>query len=200
MWQDVSGGNDNIVVGKFRCPHAPTSGASTSRATTSRSSSATSRRRAQPAAPGQDAGAGRQRAAARRADQRPGRRDAARAEDALLESFAGSIMVISHDRWFLDRIDPHPRRRGRLEVGLLRRQLPGVQADKKKRLGEEGAKPHRVQGVVARSPAMYRPGRCRQRRTAPPGEGTNASCRVSPLGSCRGDAAAATAARAIRGS
>jgi hypothetical protein len=47
-------------------------------------------------------------------------------EDALLE-FAGCALVISHDRWFLDRIcHAHPRLRRRLAVDLLRRQLPGI--------------------------------------------------------------------------
>ena len=65
-------------------------------------------------------------------------------EDALLE-FAGSVMVISHDRWFLDRIATH----------ILAAEDEGkwvffdgnyqeYEADKKKRLGEEGARPHRV--------------------------------------------------------
>ena len=47
-------------------------------------------------------------------------------EDALLE-FAGSVMVISHDRWFLDRIATHILAcEGDSQVGLLHRQLPGV--------------------------------------------------------------------------
>ena len=47
-------------------------------------------------------------------------------EEALLE-FAGSVLVISHDRWFLDRIATHILALGgRLEVGVLRRQLPRV--------------------------------------------------------------------------
>jgi sulfate-transporting ATPase len=65
-------------------------------------------------------------------------------EDALLE-YAGSVMVISHDRWFLDRIATH----------ILAAEDDGqwvffdgnfheYEADKKKRLGEEGARPHRV--------------------------------------------------------
>lgn len=65
-------------------------------------------------------------------------------EDALLE-FAGSVMVISHDRWFLDRIATH----------ILAAEDEGkwvffdgnyqeYEADKRKRLGEEGARPHRV--------------------------------------------------------
>ncbi|HQD47579.1 energy-dependent translational throttle protein EttA [Ottowia sp.] len=65
-------------------------------------------------------------------------------EDALLE-FAGSVMVISHDRWFLDRICTH----------ILAAEDEGkwvffdgnfheYEADKIKRLGEDGARPHRV--------------------------------------------------------
>jgi sulfate-transporting ATPase len=65
-------------------------------------------------------------------------------EDALLE-FAGSVMVISHDRWFLDRIATH----------ILAAEDEGkwvffdgnyqeYEADKRRRLGEEGARPHRV--------------------------------------------------------
>jgi sulfate-transporting ATPase len=65
-------------------------------------------------------------------------------EDALLE-FAGSVMVISHDRWFLDRICTH----------ILAAEDEGkwvffdgnfheYEADKVKRLGEDGARPHRV--------------------------------------------------------
>ena len=65
-------------------------------------------------------------------------------EDALLE-FAGSVLVISHDRWFLDRIATH----------ILAAEDEGkwtffdgnfheYEADKLKRLGEEGARPHRM--------------------------------------------------------
>ena len=49
-------------------------------------------------------------------------------EDALLE-FAGCVLVISHDRWFLDRIaTPHPRFRRRLQGELLRWQLSGIRS------------------------------------------------------------------------
>jgi sulfate-transporting ATPase len=49
-------------------------------------------------------------------------------EDALLE-FAGSVMVISHDRWFLDRIATHILAcRRRQPVDLLQRQLPGIRS------------------------------------------------------------------------
>ena len=65
-------------------------------------------------------------------------------EDALLE-FAGSIMVISHDRWFLDRICTHIlAAEGDSQWVFFDGNYQEYEADKKKRLGEEGAKPHRV--------------------------------------------------------
>ena len=65
-------------------------------------------------------------------------------EDALLE-FAGSVMVISHDRWFLDRIATHILAfEGNSQVTFFNGNYQEYEADKKKRLGEEGAKPKRI--------------------------------------------------------
>ena len=65
-------------------------------------------------------------------------------EDALLE-FAGSVMVISHDRWFLDRICTHIlAAEGDSQWTFFDGNYQEYEADKVKRLGEEGAKPHRV--------------------------------------------------------
>jgi len=65
-------------------------------------------------------------------------------EDALLE-FAGSVMVISHDRWFLDRIATHIlAAEGDSQWVFFDGNYQEYEADKRKRLGEEGAKPHRV--------------------------------------------------------
>lgn len=65
-------------------------------------------------------------------------------EDALLE-FAGSIMVISHDRWFLDRIATHILAcEGDSQWTFFDGNYQEYEADKKKRLGEEGAKPKRM--------------------------------------------------------
>jgi energy-dependent translational throttle protein EttA len=65
-------------------------------------------------------------------------------EDALLE-FAGSIMVISHDRWFLDRIATHIlAAEGDSKWTFFDGNYQEYEADKKKRLGEEGAKPKRL--------------------------------------------------------
>ena len=65
-------------------------------------------------------------------------------EDALLE-FPGSVMVISHDRWFLDRIATHILAcEGNSQWVFFDGNYQEYEADKKKRLGEEGAKPKRV--------------------------------------------------------
>ena len=65
-------------------------------------------------------------------------------EDALLE-FAGSILVISHDRWFLDRIATHIlAAEGDSKWTFFNGNYQEYEADKKKRLGEEGAKPKRI--------------------------------------------------------
>jgi energy-dependent translational throttle protein EttA len=65
-------------------------------------------------------------------------------EDALLE-FAGCVLVISHDRWFLDRIATHILAfEGDSQVTFFPGNYQEYEADKKKRLGEEGAKPKRI--------------------------------------------------------
>ncbi len=65
-------------------------------------------------------------------------------EDALLE-FAGCIMVTSHDRWFLDRIATHIlAAEGDSHWNFFTGNYQEYEADKKKRLGDEGARPHRL--------------------------------------------------------
>ena len=65
-------------------------------------------------------------------------------EDALLE-YGGTVLVISHDRWFLDRIATHIlAAEGDSQWVFFNGNYQEYEADKKKRLGEEGAKPKRV--------------------------------------------------------
>ncbi len=65
-------------------------------------------------------------------------------EDALTE-FAGTVMVISHDRWFLDRIATHIIAfEGDSNVYFFEGNYHEYEADKIKRLGEEAARPHRI--------------------------------------------------------
>lgn len=65
-------------------------------------------------------------------------------EDALLE-FSGCVLVTSHDRWFLDRIATHIlAAEGDSQWTFFNGNYQEYEADKKKRLGEEGAKPKRI--------------------------------------------------------
>ena len=65
-------------------------------------------------------------------------------EDALSE-FAGTVMVISHDRWFLDRIATHIIAfEGDSRLTFFEGNYQEYEADKKARLGEEAARPHRL--------------------------------------------------------
>ena len=65
-------------------------------------------------------------------------------EDALLD-FAGCVLVISHDRWFLDRIATHILAfEGDSKTTFFNGNYQEYEEDKKKRLGEEGAKPKRI--------------------------------------------------------
>jgi ATPase subunit of ABC transporter with duplicated ATPase domains len=65
-------------------------------------------------------------------------------EEALLD-FAGSAMVISHDRWFLDRIATHIIAfEGDSEAVWFEGNYADYEADRKKRLGAEADQPHRI--------------------------------------------------------
>jgi sulfate-transporting ATPase len=65
-------------------------------------------------------------------------------EEALLE-FAGTILVISHDRWFLDRIATHILAfEGDSQAVFFAGNFHEYEADKVRRLGEEGARPKRL--------------------------------------------------------
>jgi sulfate-transporting ATPase len=65
-------------------------------------------------------------------------------EDALAE-FAGTVLVISHDRWFLDRIATHIIAfEGDSRVVFFDGNYTEYEENKVARLGEEGARPHRL--------------------------------------------------------
>jgi len=65
-------------------------------------------------------------------------------EDALLE-FAGCAIVVSHDRWFLDRVATHMLAfEGDSRLLWFEGNYAEYEADKLRRLGPEGARPHRV--------------------------------------------------------
>jgi len=145
VWQDVSGGLDNIVVGKFVMPSRAYLGRFNFKGNDQQklvgSLSGGERGRLHLAKtlalggnvlmldePSNDLDVETLRAL----------------EEALLE-FAGSAMVISHDRWFLDRICTHILAcEGNSQWFFYDGNYQEYEVDKKKRLGEEGAKPHRL--------------------------------------------------------
>ena len=68
-----------------------------------------------------------------------------RALEEALENFGGCAVVISHDRWFLDRICTHILAfEGDSQVYWFEGNFSDYEENKKKRLGEEGAKPKRI--------------------------------------------------------
>ncbi len=72
-------------------------------------------------------------------------------EEALLE-FAGSVLVISHDRWFLDRIATHILAfESESNVTFFPGNYQEYEADKKKRLGEEASRPRRIRFKALKS-------------------------------------------------
>ncbi|WP_128003487.1 energy-dependent translational throttle protein EttA [Piscinibacter defluvii] len=145
VWEDVSGGLDNIVVGQFVMP---------SRAYLGRFNF---KGNDQQKLVGQLSGGERGRLHLAKTLARGGNVllldepsndldvETLRAlEEALLE-FAGSALVISHDRWFLDRICTHIlAAEGDSQWVFFNGNYQEYEADKKRRLGEEGARPHRL--------------------------------------------------------
>jgi energy-dependent translational throttle protein EttA len=145
VWEDVSGGQDTITVGKFQMP---------SRAYLARFNFR---------------GADQQKLVSQLSGGERGRLHLAKMlvsganvllldepsndldvetlralEEALLE-FAGSVLVISHDRWFLDRIATHIlAAEDDSQWVFFNGNYQEYEADKRKRLGEEAARPHRV--------------------------------------------------------
>jgi len=71
--------------------------------------------------------------------------DTLRALELALEEFAGCAMIISHDRWFLDRIATHMLAfEGESHVEWFEGNYQDYEADKKRRLGIEADQPHRI--------------------------------------------------------
>jgi len=68
-----------------------------------------------------------------------------RALEEALENFAGCAVVISHDRWFLDRIATHILAfEGDSRVFWFEGNFSDYEEDKRQRLGEDATQPHRI--------------------------------------------------------
>ncbi|MEJ6022406.1 energy-dependent translational throttle protein EttA [Ramlibacter sp. PS4R-6] len=145
VWEDISGGLDNIIVGKFQMPSRAYAGRFNFNGGD------------QQKKVGMLSGGERGRLHLAKTLMQGGNVllldepsndldvETLRAlEDALLE-FAGCVMVISHDRWFLDRIATHIlAAEDESQWVFFDGNYQEYEADKRKRLGEEAAKPHRV--------------------------------------------------------
>jgi energy-dependent translational throttle protein EttA len=71
--------------------------------------------------------------------------DTLRALEEALLNFAGCAVVISHDRWFLDRIATHMLAlEGDIKVVWFEGNYQDYEADRKRRLGAEADQPHRI--------------------------------------------------------
>ena len=68
-----------------------------------------------------------------------------RALEEALQNFGGCAVIISHDRWFLDRLATHILAfEGESQVRWFEGNYSAYEEDRKARLGEEGARPHRI--------------------------------------------------------
>ena len=93
--------------------------------------------------------------------------DTLRALESALEEFAGCAMIISHDRWFLDRIATHMLAfEGDSHVEWFEGNYQDYEADKKRRLGIDADQPHRIKykrGPPGAAPLqVFRPSRRKQ--------------------------------------
>ena len=71
--------------------------------------------------------------------------DTLRALEEALEEFAGCAVVVSHDRWFLDRIATHILAfEGDSHVEWFEGNYEAYEADRKRRLGAEADRPTRI--------------------------------------------------------
>jgi ATPase subunit of ABC transporter with duplicated ATPase domains len=71
--------------------------------------------------------------------------DTLRALEEALSEFAGSAVVVSHDRWFLDRIATHILAfEGGSQVTWFQGNYADYEADRHRRLGAEATQPHRI--------------------------------------------------------
>jgi ATPase subunit of ABC transporter with duplicated ATPase domains len=68
-----------------------------------------------------------------------------RALEEALEEFAGCAVVVSHDRWFLDRVATHILAfEGDSRVTWFDGNFSDYEEDKRRRLGDEAVQPHRI--------------------------------------------------------
>ena len=145
MWDEITDGHDELTMGSARWRRAPTCRGSTSRA-------AQQQRKV-----GTLSGGERNRVHLAKLLRKGGNLllldeptndldvDTLRALEEALLNFAGCVVVISHDRWFLDRIATHMLAfEGDSEVVWFEGNYQDYEVDRKRRLGAAADQPHRI--------------------------------------------------------
>ena len=137
VWEEITGGEDELDRRQAPVRRAPTSPGSTSRAPAAAQGRDAVRRRAEPGAPGQAA----ERGSNLLLLDEPTNDldvDTLRALEEALLNYAGCAVVISHDRWFLDRIATHMLAfEGDSRVVWFEGNYQDYEADRRRRLGAE---------------------------------------------------------------
>ncbi|MBL8643311.1 MAG: ATP-binding cassette domain-containing protein, partial [Rhodospirillaceae bacterium] len=145
VWEEISGGNDEIMLGKFKTPSRAYVGRFNFRGSD------------QQKKVGQLSGGERNRVHLAKMLKSGANVilldeptndldvDTLRALEVALLDFAGCAVVISHDRWFLDRIATHILAfEGDSHVEWFEGNFQAYEEDKKRRLGEDSTQPHRI--------------------------------------------------------
>ncbi|MBM3569809.1 MAG: energy-dependent translational throttle protein EttA [Alphaproteobacteria bacterium] len=145
VWQEISGGDDELVLGKRKMPSRAYVGAFNFRGSD------------QQKKVGQLSGGERNRVHLAKMLKSGGNLllldeptndldvDTLRALEEALVEFAGCVLVISHDRWFLDRIATHMLAfEGDSKVVWFEGNYQDYEADRKRRLGTDADQPHRI--------------------------------------------------------
>jgi hypothetical protein len=141
VWQAISEGHDLIALGSARSQPRVRLVVQLQGVGSAEARQRSLGRRAQPRAHGADVQERRERAAARRADERPRRRYAAHARGGDPQ-LRGCVVIISHDRWFLDRIATHILAfEGDSQVVWFEGNYQEYEADRNRRLGAEPTSP-----------------------------------------------------------
>ena len=146
VWQEISGGLDMIKVGKYETPSRGYVGRFNFKGAEQQKMIGDAlRRRARPPASGQDAAC--RAATCCCSTSRPTTSTSRRCARSRTRcsNFAGCAVVISHDRWFLDRIATHILAfEGDSQVVFFEGNYQEYAEDNKRRKGEEAAQPHRI--------------------------------------------------------
>ena len=146
VWEEISGGNDIILLGKREmnsrayCSALQLQGRATSRRRSARSRAASATACISPRCCKSGANVLLLDEPTNDLDV-----DTLRALEEALEDFAGCAVIISHDRWFLDRIATHILAfEGDSHVEWFEGNFQDYEADKMRRLGTDSTIPHRI--------------------------------------------------------